>query len=788
VYEPDAELASRFLSAIWGEREGWVCLGWVNDRLAKEAGRRATIPAVFYRWPESRDKIVTAAARQTEQGYDVYFCPSFMTPDQDEPDGQLHRMLKYALPGDWAWVDVDKPSPGVANRLAELGAVVINSGGPGHVHGWVPLTRVVPKEELRAINLGLVKEFGGDPAPTHAAPWMRLPGTLRWKGGEQCSPVTLHSWPVELRRHQPTDLPQVSSADSPASTSYQLGERSYLPSVGELIRDGLPWGAGDDTLFRVLCRERTRLISSGVEDHSETMRERLIGLARQINNACVEPMDDGRVLAKVESALRQDRTNVTQGEGTDGDRPTTETGNALRFVDAYGSSVRYVPQWGWLVYDGQVWKPDELAALRLARSVPSNVVLAEAQAADPGSEKQATLIKWHFRSQSSASITATEKLARTDLRIAAEPDDFNAAPYLLPVANGLLDLRNRSVKPYYRGAPMFTSQVEVEYDPTARDPRWDYFVRSVTHQPGTGEGSPEHVEYAAYLRRALGYTLTGETSEEVFFLAHGNPAAGKSTLLDVLFALLGRGFVHGASESLIVESRRGNEPPLHEVAQLAGRRLIFLEDLGPETRLRDTLVKSLTSGGLLTGRPLYKSSFNFHPTGKLWIATNRLPHTADIGTWRRMRALPFDNAQRNPDLTLKMYLVNDENAQRAALRWLVDGAADWYANGLGTCERVREATNEYKESEDRIGQFIAEECVVGGGKEVNVTFQDIYDRFRIWMTARGERPWSAKALASDLHSRAAELNLEVNREMLDGQKVRLWKGITLVPRVATWQP
>ena len=31
---------------------------------------------------------------------------------------------------------------------------------------------------------------------------------------------------------------------------------------------------------------------------------------------------------------------------------TTDPGNALRFVNAYGSSLRYVAELGWFVWDG----------------------------------------------------------------------------------------------------------------------------------------------------------------------------------------------------------------------------------------------------------------------------------------------------------------------------------------------------------------------------------------------------------------------------------------------------
>src|SRR6266568_7822427 len=36
----------------------------------------------------------------------------------------------------------------------------------------------------------------------------------------------------------------------------------------------------------------------------------------------------------------------------------SDYGNALRFARQFGHQVRFVPEWGWLLFDGTRWRPD----------------------------------------------------------------------------------------------------------------------------------------------------------------------------------------------------------------------------------------------------------------------------------------------------------------------------------------------------------------------------------------------------------------------------------------------
>ena len=104
---------------------------------------------------------------------------------------------------------------------------------------------------------------------------------------------------------------------------------------------------------------------------------------------------------------------------------------ALRFADRHESAVRFVAAWGqWFRYDGKVWRPDAtLHAFDLARRI-----CREASAECNGKKGEKAALA------SAKTVSAIERLARSDRRIAATIDQWDADPWLLNTPDGVIDL------------------------------------------------------------------------------------------------------------------------------------------------------------------------------------------------------------------------------------------------------------------------------------------------------------------------------------------------------------
>jgi putative DNA primase/helicase len=107
----------------------------------------------------------------------------------------------------------------------------------------------------------------------------------------------------------------------------------------------------------------------------------------------------------------------------------------------------------------------------------------------------------------------------------------------------------------------------------------------------------------------------------------------------------------------------------------------------------------------------------FLPTHTVFYSTNHKPRigSGDYGTWRRIKNLPFEykfsDAEKKTNFAEQVIAEESEGI----LNWIFEGAAKFIENGckLTTPQFVLDATEEYKENEDIVGQFIAEKCVMG---------------------------------------------------------------------------
>src|SRR6266545_1934533 len=97
-----------------------------------------------------------------------------------------------------------------------------------------------------------------------------------------------------------------------------------------------------------------------------------------------------------------------------------------------------------------------------------------------------------------------------------------------------------------------------------------------------------------FLQRAIGYSLTGKTSERVIFIAFGIGANGKSTLFEVCRELLGDYGMSTPAETFLAK-REGSIP--NDLARLKGSRYVTAVEADAGRRLAEALVKQAAGGG-----------------------------------------------------------------------------------------------------------------------------------------------------------------------------------------------
>jgi len=430
------------------------------------------------------------------------------------------------------------------------------------------------------------------------------------------------------------------------------------------------------------------------------------------------------------------------------DRPLTDLGNAERFQDMFGDRVRFVPAWGrWLVWDGRRWASDDDGTVqRMAYEVARSIQVEAAS--HPSAKAKAHLFRWGVNTEMGGRTDLLLRKAEALGGVAVRADRLDADPWALNTLDGTLDLRTGEVRPHDR-ADLLTRLVPVPWDPTATCPT---LVATLMM------AFDEDMDLVAWIQRALGYSTTGITSEQCFFICWGEEGLnGKSTVLEAVQRTLGYDYACMTDPVLVTSADHGDAGVQTRLAQLQGRRLASMNEFGEGNRVNAALLKQLTGGDTVQAKFMRQDTFEFTPQFKLWIRTNEKPEITTVGAamWRRVRLVPW--VRQIPEGTRRPRHDVDRALDAEApgiLAWLVAGARAWYGTGLGACAAVDQATASFRTEQDTVGRFLLECVELTGDERDQVDTHNLYRAFQGWCEDEGvKRPptlaWFGRRLGAN---------------------------------------
>jgi putative DNA primase/helicase len=408
--------------------------------------------------------------------------------------------------------------------------------------------------------------------------------------------------------------------------------------------------------------------------------------------------------------------------------PASDLGNSWRLQDHFGNRFKHNGGMGWMYWNGQTWKPDDSDAQVLQASQRLAEILGvEAMRAHTLGypESYDRLSKEAARVHSAYVMANAVKLWRPHCFLPA--DEFDQDPAVVTLANCMLDITTREKLPFDPSL-YCTRRMPVTYDPKAEAPFFtstlEYFVPDLAVRE--------------YLQRLFGYCLSSDIGEQMFAVFYGAGANGKSTILEGIRQVLGRGGERGFSQEVnpkVFEARRAGSgaAPDPERFGLMGMRLITPVETDTELRLDAPFIKSVTGGEAVTARDLFKSSVTFKPSFKIIFASNHEPRIDDDseGMWRRVHKVDFEVRIPEEKKLPWEATVAALRAERAGiLNWMLDGYDEWRRHGLAAPPQVTLASTEMRADQDQLGLFLAEcTTVEEGAKTVR---GDLWQAFVVW--------------------------------------------------------
>lgn len=461
------------------------------------------------------------------------------------------------------------------------------------------------------------------------------------------------------------------------------------------------------------------------------------------------------------------KTIILPPERTDGDEmpqfPLTEYGNAERLAWQHGRDIRYVwhgdTSGEWFSWDGRRWARNSRPIVSQCGMRTVRKIYAEAEKEKDAIKRQA-IANHAVKSESWSSSNAMLKHAATLQNLASHIEAFDAQPFRLNVMNGTVDLLTGKLADHRR-EDFSTHIAPVTFDADAKCPNWERFLNVVfSTSPEDPAAAPDH-ELIAFIRRLLGYCLTGDVSEHILPIFWGGGANGKSTLLNVMAGILGDGYAAKAPQGMLMK-KHGDQHPT-ELTVLQGARFVYASETARSGRLSEELVKDLTSGEKITARRMRMDFFSFSPSHKLIMCTNHQPRIgdADDGIWRRVRMVPFRARFWNPDseigpehLKQNKQLGDALTSERSGiLNWLIEGVLDWRKNGMAIPESVTAETESYRHDEDTFGQFMSEAISKTNEACMKVLLSDFCKNYRDWCDTQNTQPMSNRSVSSELRRR-----------------------------------
>jgi putative DNA primase/helicase len=410
---------------------------------------------------------------------------------------------------------------------------------------------------------------------------------------------------------------------------------------------------------------------------------------------------------------------------------------AMAFTKEYGTDFRYVAQWGrWMRWTGTHWDYDStLHVFDLARQVCRRMSMHAERDPELTPSQQARIAS-HLAS--SKTVAAVEKLAKADRMHAATIEQWDADPWLLNTPGGTVDLRTGKMRGHN---PLDYITKCTTATPGGECPAWLTFVDRVT-------GGDQELQ--AFLRRFIGYSLTGVIREHALGFFYGTGGNGKGTFLNTITSILGE---YGCVAGMDVFTESRGDRHTTEIARLRGARLVTAQETEEGKRWAESRIKALTGGDPITARFMRQDDFTFLPQFKLLIAGNHKPglRNVDEAMRRRFHLIPFTQTitaeERDPMLPDKLRAEHG-----AILQWAVDGCIEWQRTGLAAPESVHAATDEYLVSEDSTQAWLDDCCKVG--VNYSCLSSEAYASFKKWADENGEYCPPQKRFLANLESRS----------------------------------
>ena len=310
--------------------------------------------------------------------------------------------------------------------------------------------------------------------------------------------------------------------------------------------------------------------------------------------------------------------------------------------------------------------------------------------------------------------------------------------YLLGFNNGVYDLKNG----YFRnGRPedyisMSTNNDYIDYDPEQPVFKEVFnFFEQIQADPDMRE----------YLLLKLSSFLEGIQRDQKFEIWTGTGANGKGRILKLVLDSFGD---YGTTIpiTLLTKPRGDSNQASPALANTKGKRCCVFQEPENDDKIYVGHMKNITGGDKLMARSLFSDPVEFYPQFKTILACNKLPDipSADGGTWRRIRVVPFettfvDNPKESNERK-KIKNIDDliVNWRSAFMSLLLEKYKHYIVHSIDEPAKVLIHTNQYQNNSDIFMEYIRDQIISTDNRDY-ISVDDVWEDFKRWFKDSGKQ-------------------------------------------------
>jgi P4 family phage/plasmid primase-like protien len=364
---------------------------------------------------------------------------------------------------------------------------------------------------------------------------------------------------------------------------------------------------------------------------------------------------------------------------------------------------------------------------------------------------------------------------------------LNSNQYLIGFDNGVIDLRS----------PYLTENGDTEYTVRFRKAEPSDFITFLAGRYPTKNCEPiEYTEYdpcneeqieihaeidnfmktvfprddlRAYMWRKLASCLEGANKEQTYETWIGVGGNGKSKLVDLMSMTLGD-YAASLQSTAMTRKRPDSGAANPDIMAIRNKRFIYMAEPDDREPLNTSRMKQFTGEDDVEARGLFEDQTKFKITGKIFMLCNAFPaiNTMDRGTWRRVRAVPFES--KFVDATVEAINIDahiyprDNQLDIKMKKWrtlfmsrlVYIYKTEYLPYGLGKIPSiVTQESLKYQESFDSVAKFMNARIreIKLGGYEASI--KEIFRVYKNWYESIGGGV-GRKLSQTDLYKRLSD--------------------------------